>query len=65
MECEICGCRAPEDGATLFRVNSSGVPGLWRCREHLTDEQRAAIAPEVKEITDIIEMDNRQKEGLA
>ena len=31
MKCEICG-RNPQDGTSIFRVNPTGIEGIWRCR---------------------------------
>lgn len=62
MKCEICG-KGPMDPEMvgLTRVNEKGVKGIWRCKAHLTFEQEAAIDPEIKEITDMIESENRRK----
>jgi hypothetical protein len=59
MRCEICQRNVPDDGVTLHRVNEKGVKGIWRCADHLTPDQRAAIDPEVSEIVKIIADDNR------
>ncbi len=34
MECEVCHKHA-SDGTDLYRVNEKGVPGRWRCLEHM------------------------------
>lgn len=52
------------DGTTVYRVNEMGVRGIWRCKLHLTFDQEAAIDPEVKRITDIIEEDNRTNKKI-
>lgn len=64
MKCEVCNIRCPEDGATMYRVNPLGeLPAVWRCWEHLSAEQRAAVDPESKEIISILEDDARQQSG--
>lgn len=59
MNCEICN-KGPlgEVATTVYRVNPKGIKGIWRCAEHLTPKQRAAIDPEVQDIVNIIEEDN-------
>ena len=54
MKCEVCGKRAPEDNATLFRVNPIGEIGIWRCWKCMTLEQQCAIDPETKHIVTVI-----------
>lgn len=34
ITCEICG-RGPADGTTVYRANEKGVPGIWRCADHV------------------------------
>jgi hypothetical protein len=59
MKCEICGKTSPMppdgDGISLFRVNETGEPAVWRCEQHLTKEQRAKIPSTVIELAKIIE----------
>ncbi len=31
MCCRQCGAEPVRDGITLFRVNATGIPGLWEC----------------------------------
>lgn len=33
MKCAICG-DSPMDGATLYRQNEKGPPGIWLCERH-------------------------------
>lgn len=55
MKCAICGAKLPE--TTLFRFNKPGeMPAIWRCREHMTDKQKADLS-DVLEIVDAIEND--------
>jgi hypothetical protein len=54
IKCEICG-KSPSDGTALFRVNKTGIKGVWRCREHLTNKQLSDIDPETARIVSIIE----------
>lgn len=61
MKCEICGKAPPKDDVALFRINEVGVPGIWRCRAHLTHDQEADIDSEVHKIVRIIEEDNRSR----
>lgn len=56
MKCDICG-KGPLDGFTIFRVNEYGVPGIWRCREHMNKP----IDPEDDRLARIIEEDNERK----
>ena len=60
QQCEICA-RTPFDCA-LYRVNPTGVLGIWHCWDCLTPEQKAATDPHCKEIVDIIEADNKRQE---
>lgn len=62
MKCEICGKGPLVDMVTLWRVNEKGGPGIWRCTEHLSAEQRAARDPETVKLADVIEENNVQKE---
>jgi len=52
--CEICG-KGPVDGVTMWRVNEKGVPGIWRCRAHLTIEQADKQDPETVRLVNIID----------
>lgn len=54
MKCEICE-RGTADGVTLCRVNEKGVPGIWRCWDDMTAQQRADTDPEIMEIIEAIE----------
>ena len=50
MKCEICGL-GPEGGMTVFRQNSLGETGRWRCRDH----NEAPVDPEVGRLVDVLE----------
>lgn len=63
MKCEICGKAPPDDRVALYRVNEMGVPGIWRCTEHLTKTQVSELDPIVSELVQIIEDDNHFKDG--
>jgi hypothetical protein len=54
MKCEVCG-KGVFDGVKLHRVNKKGVPGIWRCSRHLTEEQDFQVDPEVRKLTNIIQ----------
>lgn len=43
IECEICKRRPDGDGITVYRINEKGVPGIWRCEDHL----RTLVDPEL------------------
>lgn len=34
MHCETCA-KGPPDGVDLYRINAKGVPGRWRCVDHM------------------------------
>lgn len=52
MQCEICG-KSPSDGKTaIFRINSKGEDGIWRCEEHLKEHK---VDPEVLWLVDAIQ----------
>lgn len=34
MKCLFCGA-TPATGATLYRVNTTGRPGVWACEKHV------------------------------
>ena len=55
MKCEICQADPSKDPVAIHRVSALGVfPSRWRCSDHLSDEQAAALPSEVKEICDTI-----------
>lgn len=58
IQCEVCG-KGMEEGATLYRVNETGVPGIWRCKPHLTFEQESSLDFDCKKIVEAIEEHNR------
>lgn len=41
-------------GASLFRVNAKGQPGIWSCRKH-RNQTDASRDPELDELVDILE----------
>jgi hypothetical protein len=49
-KCQICG-KTPLETA-LYRVNETGVTGIFRCRNHLPQGQK--IDPEIKKIVTVI-----------
>lgn len=58
MKCEICHLSI-EEGVTLHRQNELGVDGVWRCSTH----NQKPIDPEIKDIVEIIEDDNRRRDA--
>jgi hypothetical protein len=58
-KCEVCQ-KGLDEGA-LHRVNDTGVTGIWRHKNCLTHDQRAAIDPVVEDIGRIIEEDNKRR----
>lgn len=62
MKCEVCH-QGPCDpsGPSIYRVSEYGkVPARWRCGEHLTGVQEAAIDQQVLDIVNIIENGTRK-----
>jgi hypothetical protein len=57
--CEICGQSPEEQGITVYRVNPTGVPGVWRCAMCLT----TPIDPDLAEIVAILEEGQAGAEG--
>lgn len=55
FECEVCARSVNE--VQLHRVNEKGVPGIWRCPDHLTTK----IDPVVEELCDIIQPRHQQE----
>lgn len=53
MKCIFCHRGMKEVGA-LSRINETGVPGIWACREHrnLSDKK---FDPETDRIVDLIQ----------
>ena len=51
-ECFVCQ-NGPPDGSTVYRVNETGVEGVWACREHLPPS--VVVDPQVQGIVDAIE----------
>jgi hypothetical protein len=33
--CEVCKRSVEQHGITVYRVNETGISGIWRCKEHL------------------------------
>lgn len=56
FECEVCQKHPIRDSIATFRVNEYGIPGIFRCREHL----ETPIDSDVDEIVRIIEEDNER-----
>lgn len=55
MKCEVCN-QGPPNGPTVYRVNEPGeMPGIWRCRNHVTEEQLSLFDKELKEIVGLLE----------
>ena len=51
MNCEICGTSPLKNSRVILtRVNGYGVKGIWRCQEHLTEEQRERRDSEAHEV---------------
>jgi hypothetical protein len=50
IECHVCGAKggpAPR-GVSLYRVNETGVKGIWACRKHVGTN----APPDVLEMVD-------------
>ena len=58
MKCLFCNA-TPAKGATLYRVNAKGQPGVWACGKHIKQTD-ASISEEVKQIVDALKGDGRQ-----
>lgn len=54
IECEVCHKTPLRDGIAVYRINETGVAGLFRCEDHMN----SAIDPVVLDIVHIIEDDN-------
>ena len=53
--CFFPGCDASmATGASLFRVNAKGQPGIWSCRKHRANTD-APRDPELDELVSILE----------
>jgi len=52
LRCEICNIDAFVK--PLYRNNKKGVPGVWRCKDHLGKKPKTGV----KEIVDIIHRRN-------
>lgn len=52
--CEVCG-KGPAQGVSVFRANAKGVPGIWRCRAHLSSEQAEKMPDETIRLVNIID----------
>lgn len=61
MKCEICQKSVIKDGIAVFRINSLGETGIWRCRKHLSDSQKTSIDPQVNDIVTTIEETNQSE----
>ena len=62
IECSICN-KGMEEGVSLFRLGLMGDRNAeWRCRVHMTFDQKSTLDPEVDRIVSIIEEDSYEKE---
>jgi hypothetical protein len=50
LGCIICG-RTMAEGATLYRVNAKGQPGIWACAKHINDTDSKPDAETVQVVT--------------
>ena len=58
IECSICN-KGPADGVPIFRLGPKGVRDAeWRCRVHMSVDQKSTLDPEVDRIVSIIEEDS-------
>lgn len=60
--CAVCNRHVSEDRVVLHRVNEKGIPGIFVCEPCLTPEQRAALDPETKHLTDTLRQDQYNKD---
>ena len=51
MECEICQRRPDKDGIAIHRINEKGIPGIWRCEDHMEGRK---VDKAVQDIIDTI-----------
>ena len=54
-KCFVCQ-NGPPDGPPVYRVNETGVDGIWACRAHLPPT--AAVDPQVQSIVDAVSGDS-------
>ena len=55
FRCFYPGCSASmRTGASLYRINATGQPGVWACRKHRANTD-APRDPELDELVDILE----------
>jgi hypothetical protein len=53
MKCCICQ-KGLDDVGVLYRINAKGVPGIYACRQHMSQTDAAAPDAEVAEIASIL-----------
>ena len=53
MRCVICK-KGPVEGVSVFRINTTGRPGLWACKRH-RGQTDAPVDPELDELVAHIE----------
>lgn len=55
IECSICN-KGPFNGVSLFRLGEKGdINAEWRCRVHMSVEQKAELDPDVDDLVSILE----------
>lgn len=59
FQCEVCGTFSE----VLHRVSPKGEDGVWRCWTHLTEAQRKAADPDLKELADLLMTEGKKKHG--
>lgn len=56
--CRCCICqKGPADrdgGVTVYRVNATGVPGIWACENHIKQTDAPPLDPEFKAVCDAL-----------
>ena len=57
MECIFCK-QGVRQGVTLYRINETGVDGIWACEKHLKQTD-VIIDPEMLKLTKLIENGGR------
>lgn len=62
MKCHICH-QGPPDGPTIYRMNATGVPGIWACKAHATQPIDPELLAVVRDLEDVIAMPMTQREA--
>jgi hypothetical protein len=57
--CEICQRNPLRDGVTLWRMNETGVEGVWRCTAHRDKAVDPVLLEIVTDIEDALHEDAR------